>query len=81
MRRFVFRWQFDGDLDALLEGVHEGHAVHVGGMQTPIRNATIQGKRLLLPLPHRTVEIDLTHATKVASEKNPVVLSLEFERR
>lgn len=84
----MFRWDFDGDLDSLLKGVKDGEAVFFNpsydskaendGAGIPIRNAKIQGKRLLLPLPHRTLEVDLTSACSVAKNGNHVIIKLEF---
>lgn len=78
MKKFSFRWEFDGNLQSLLRGVMEGDAVSFNDASIPIRNATMQGKRLLLPLPHRIVEIDLTHACRVSSRSKPTTLELEF---
>jgi len=69
---------FDGDMESLLRGVHSGAVLAYNGRSMPVPHAVVEGQRLLLPLPHRLVIIDLSSAIAQASHGNTIRIRKSF---
>lgn len=70
--------EFDGDMPTLLDRVRSGAALVYNGRPMPVPQAMVEGWRLLLPLPHRLVTIDLSDAVLAASSGNRIRIRKTF---
>ncbi len=72
--------EFDGDIAALIESIRRGDAFSYNGRPLPIRGAFVQGKKIVAPLPHRMLIIDLSDAIDALRKSSTVRLNLRFVR-
>ena len=75
---FNLRYKFDGDLKKMLEAVQKGEAIRYNKKPYPIPQSYTQGENIVLPLPHRTIIIDLSHHCKQAKKHKEVIVNMEI---
>jgi len=74
------RHHFDGDIDGLIRSIRMGKVFSVNGRPLPIDGIRRSGSVILVPFPHRTLEIDLSSAVERASKSGSIDIQIEIER-
>lgn len=74
---FIFDYEFDGDINKLINAVKTGDAIQYNGKKFPVSQAFMQGKQLVLPLHHKNVYIDLSTAI-IAAKKSKTQITMNI---
>lgn len=75
---FELRYKFDGDFKKILRAIQKGEAIRYNEKPYPIPQSYMQGENIILPLPHRTIIIDLSQHCKQLKKYKELMINMEI---